>query len=94
MSLSLVVFIQTKHGTDNTYFNKLSMNDYQVSEFQVLDYEIQSISTSSESSNITFTGIRYMDGANIVGTINESNEIVENKVSENGEKIINLIPLN
>lgn len=35
-----------------------------------------------------------MDGANIVGTINESNEIVENKVSENGEKIINLIPLN
>lgn len=71
---------------DNTYFNKLSMNDYQVSEFQVLDYEIQSISTSSESSNITFTGIRYMDGANIVGTINESNEIVENKVSENGEK--------
>ena len=79
---------------DNTYFNKLSMNDYQVSEFQVLDYEIQSISTSSESSNITFTGIRYMDGANIVGTINESNEIVENKVSENGEKIINLIPLN
>lgn len=79
---------------DNTYFNKLSMNDYQVSEFQVLDYEIQSISTSSESSNITFTGIRYMDDANIVGTINESNEIVENKVSENGEKIINLIPLN
>lgn len=79
---------------DYTYFNKLSMNDYQVSEFQVLDYEIQSISTSSESSNITFTGIRYMDGANIVGTINESNEIVENKVSENGEKIINLIPLN
>ena len=79
---------------DNTHFNKLSMNDYQVSEFQVLDYEIQSISTSSESSNITFTGIRYMDGANIVGTINESNEIVENKVSENGEKIINLIPLN
>ena len=79
---------------DNTYFNKLSMNDYQVSEFQVLDYEIQSISTSSESSNITFTGIRYMDGANIVGTFNESNEIVENKVSENGEKIINLIPLN
>lgn len=70
------------------------MNDYQVSEFQVLDYEIQSISTSSESSNITFTGIRYMDGANVVGTINESNEIVENKVSENGEKIINLIPLN
>ena len=79
---------------DNTHFNKLSMNDYQVSEFQVLDYEIQSISTSSESSNITFTGIRYMDGANIVGTINESNEIVENKVSENGEKINNLIPLN
>lgn len=79
---------------DNTHFNKLSMSDYQVSEFQVLDYEIQSISTSSESSNITFIGIRYMDGANVVGTINESNEIVENKVSENGEKIINLIPLN
>lgn len=79
---------------DNTHFNKLSMNDYKVSEFQVLDYEIQSISTSSKSSNITFTGIRYMDGANVVGTINESNEIVENKVSENGEKIINLIPLN
>lgn len=70
------------------------MNDYQVSEFQVLDYEIQSISTSSESANITFTGIRYIDGANVIGTINESNEIIIDNAADNGEKIINLIPLN
>lgn len=79
---------------DNTHFSKLSMNDYQVSEFQVLDYEIQSISTSSESANITFTGIRYIDGANVIGTINESNEIIIDNAAGNGEKIINLIPLN
>lgn len=40
-----------------TRFSKLSMADYQVSEFQVLDYEIQSLFASPESSNITFSGI-------------------------------------
>lgn len=79
---------------DNTRFNKLSMTDYQYSEFQILDYEIQSLSASSESPNIAFSGIRYMDGANVVGTITETDEIVIDNVAENGNKIINLIPLN
>ena len=79
---------------DNTRFNKLSMTDYQYSEFQILDYEIQTLSASPESPNITFSGIRYMDGANVVGTITETDEIVINNVAENGNKIINLIPLN
>ena len=70
------------------------MTDYQYSEFQILDYEIQTLSASPESPNITFSGIRYMDGANVVGTITETDEIVINNVAENGNKIINLIPLN
>lgn len=35
-----------------------------------------------------------MDSANVVGTINESNEIIIDNAADNGEKIINLIPLN
>ena len=70
------------------------MKDYQESQFQILDYEIQSLSASSESPNITFTGFRYLDGANVVGTITESDEVVIDNVAENGNKIINLISLN
>ena len=42
------------------------MADYQESEFRINDYEIQTLFASLESSNITFSGIRYMDGANVV----------------------------
>lgn len=70
------------------------MKDYQESQFQILDYEIQGLSANSESSNITFTGFRYSDGANVVGTITESDEVVIDNVAENGNKIINLISLN
>lgn len=70
------------------------MADYQASEFQVLDYEIQTLSASPESPNITFTGIRYLDGANVVGTIDENDKITIDNVADNGKQIINLISLN
>ena len=82
------------YSYSNTTFSKTAMSDYQTSEFQVLDYEIQSLSASPESSNITFTGFRYSDGANVVGTIDENDEITIDNVADNGEQIINLIPLN
>lgn len=82
------------YNHSNTTFSKISMKDYQESQFQILDYEIQSLSASSESSNITFTGFKYSDGVNVVGTITESDEVVINNVAENGNKIINLISLN
>ena len=82
------------YNRSNTTFSKIAMKDYQESQFQILDYEIQSLSASSESSNITFTGFRYSDGANVVGTITESDEVVIDNVAENGNKIINLISLN
>lgn len=47
------------------------MADHQISEFQVVDYELQTFSTSPERLYITFTGFRYSDGANVVGTITE-----------------------
>lgn len=82
------------YNRSNTTFSKIAMKDYQESQFQILDYEIQSLSASSESPNITFTGFRYLDGANVVGTITESDEVVIDNVAENGNKIINLISLN
>ena len=82
------------YNRSNTTFSKIAMKDYQESQFQILDYEIQSLSANSESSNITFTGFRYSDGANVVGTITESDEVVIDNVAENGNKIINLISLN
>ena len=79
---------------NNTMFSKTTMKDYQESQFQVSEYEIQSLSANSESSNIAFTGFRYSDGTNVVGTITESDEVVINSIADNGNKIINLISLN
>ena len=79
---------------NNTMFSKTAMKDYQESQFQVSEYEIQSLSANSESSNIAFTGFRYSDGTNVVGTITESDEVVINSIADNGNKIINLISLN
>lgn len=82
------------YNRSNTTSSKIAMKDYQESQFQILDYEIQSLSANSESSNITFTGFRYSDGVNVVGTITETDEVVIDNVAENGNKIINLISLN
>lgn len=79
---------------DNTRFTKMSMENYQESEFQVLDYEIQNLFASPESPDITFEGIDYANSTNVVGRITESDEIIIDKVADNGQKIINLIPLN
>ncbi len=79
---------------NNTTFLKIAMKDYQESQFQVSEYEIQNLSTSLESPNIAFTGFRYSDGVNVVGTITETDEVVIDNVAENGNKIINLISLN
>lgn len=80
--------------TGNAELHKLDMNTYQDYKIPVLDYELQTISASPESPNITFTGFRYSDGANVVGTIDENDKITIDNVADNGEKIINLIPLN
>lgn len=79
---------------DNTRFTKMSMETYQESEFQVLDYEIQNLFASPESPDITFEGIDYANSTNVVGRITESDEIIIDKIANNGQKIINLIPLN
>ena len=80
--------------TGNAELHKLDMNTYQDYKIPVLDYELQTISASPESPNITFTGFRYSDGANVVGTIDENDKITIDNVADNGEQIINLIPLN
>lgn len=82
------------YSYNNTTFSKIAMKDYQESQFQVSEYEIQNLSANSESPNIAFTGFRYLDGANVVGTITETDEIIIDNVANNGEKIINLISLN
>ncbi|MEI3469960.1 MAG: hypothetical protein V8Q76_15615 [Bacteroides intestinalis] len=38
------------YNRSNTTFSKIAMKDYQESQFQILDYEIQSLSANSESS--------------------------------------------
>lgn len=75
-------------------FLKTCMESYEESQFSVSDYEIQSISAGSGSPNITFTGFRYSDGANVAGTITERDEVVIGSVAESGDRIINLIALN
>lgn len=78
----------------NSSYTKISMTDYQESQIQITEYYMQDISASPESPNITFTGFRYSDGTNVVGTIDENDKITIDNVADNGEQIINLIPLN
>lgn len=89
-----IVTSKAWYSRNNTTFSKTAMADYRTSEFQVSDYELQTISASPTSPNITFTGFRYSDGANVVGTIDENDKITIDNVADNGEEIINLIPLN
>ncbi len=79
--------------SDRTFI-KTAMKDYQRSEFRVEDYKIQTLSMSPESPDISFTGTRDSDGADVIGIINENDEVKIVKVAENGERITGLIVIN
>lgn len=72
---------------------KLSMQDYFPLLIEYPDYEIQHITANPAQRDLHFTGFRYSDGKNVVGTITGSNdEIVIDAVADSG-RIIDLIPI-
>lgn len=77
----------------NSQLHKLDMQTYQEKKIESSEYEIQ-ILYSSENESLPFFGFRYSDGTNVIGTITATDNIQIDNVSNNGNKIINLIPLN
>lgn len=73
--------------------HKLLMQDYTEHAISIADYEIQQLTSESGKADLHFTGFRYSDGKNVVGTITESDEIVVETVSDSG-KVIELIAIN
>lgn len=72
---------------------KLSMRDYFPLQLEYPDYEIQHMTANPTQPDLHFTGFRYSDGKNVVGTITGSNdEIVIDAVADSG-RIIDLIPI-
>lgn len=85
----------TPLNQDGTKITKVSLKDYNLDVVTVVpneEYEIYDFKTSPYSNVVSFSGLRYSDGKNIIGTIEENNTI-SIEVVEQG-KPINLIKLN
>lgn len=73
--------------------HKLPMLDYAAITIPIRDYEIQHLVSDRTKPDLHFTGFRYADGKNVVGTITESDEIVIDAISESNQ-LIDLISIN
>ena len=68
------------------------MADYQISEFQVLNYELQTFSTSPERPYINLQDSETVPTWSAQSLRND--KITIDNVADNGEQIINFIPSN
>lgn len=77
---------------------QLSLNDYSLKIINLINegYEInqENITCSIESPGLSFSGVRYSDGQNVVGTINEDGSITAFEKTKSGNPVITLLRLN
>lgn len=76
------------------------MSDYSVRIIDLVQvgYEIASdgisMSSSPSSPGLSFAGLRYADGKNVVGMINEDGTITANDRTATSDPIVSLVRLN
>jgi hypothetical protein len=75
-------------------FIRLDLRTYEVIEISVSGYEIYEVTVSLYSDDINFTGMRFSDSRNVVGSIDASGNVKIIVESDNDQKIENLIQLN
>ncbi|KAA6334229.1 hypothetical protein EZS27_017435 [termite gut metagenome] len=73
---------------------KIDFNTYNVSKMDISNYEIYSISSSIKNPELSFSGLRYSDGRNIIGTIDKNGTILVMENMQITDKITTLIRLN
>jgi len=75
-------------------FVRLDLTTYEISTITLTGYEIYGVTSSINSAEISFTGLRYADSKIIVGSIDASGNVNSIIERENNQKIENLIQLN
>lgn len=77
---------------------QISLADYSVKELDLVQagYEINptTLSCSLTSVGLSFAGLRYADGKNVVGMINENGSITANEKTATDTPIVSLVRLN
>lgn len=72
---------------------KLAMENYEEKQLSLGAYEIRQFVADPSEPDLHFTGYRYADGKEVVGTITEADEIVIETLADSG-RILELIALN
>ena len=81
-------------GSNQNELVRLNLNTYDVNRITLTGFEIYQISSSITSDEISFSGLRYSDGKNIIGVVDANGNIISIVESNNNSKIENLIQLN
>lgn len=83
---------------DDTKLYRLNLADYSLNIIDLIKegYEIkkENITCSINAPGLSFSGLRYSDGQNIVGTINEDGTITAFEKTKTSNKITTLLRLN
>ncbi|MDR1504626.1 MAG: hypothetical protein LBT43_19430 [Prevotella sp.] len=93
---SYYVSSQSLYVGGATSLAKIDLNTY---ELGILDffgngYEVNKISTSKNSPDMSFSGLRYSDGKNIIGVVDKNGVFTVNENTKETTEITNLIRLN
>lgn len=83
---------------EQTELYQLNLNNYSLKIINLVNegYEIvqENITSSPNASGLSFSGLRYSDGQNVVGTINEDGTITAFEKTKTSNKITTLLRLN
>jgi len=72
-----------------TYNQTTTLFGPSASEYQIFKYF-----SNRQSPNVIFSGLRYADGSNVIGTITPTGAVTIDKVDVLDNPVVNLIPLN
>ena len=78
---------------EKTELHRLDLTTYQASVVPTPDSEIQVITSDKNTAGFSFTGIRYADGKNIIGSLSATGEVKTELSFDNGVKAVNLIEI-
>ena len=87
-------YIYSYDTSNITEIHQLNLATYESNVIPIMGSEIYNIQSSLLSNELTFSGLEYSTGNNVVGVIHENGKVTTMMTLEEKEKIINLIPVN
>ena len=84
-----------RNSSDNPNdLEKMSMKDYTLTTISLSDYEVQHKLSNSQSPDVLFSGISYLNGDRVLGKITGDDEIIIESTTKKENDFIQLIPIN